>query len=616
MPLSIGPRSVISQQLHAVKYRQRSETFDDYCVRYARTTADDETHFRKLLYNLRTQATLPAGRQQRAVGWPHQTTAFNCFVGGTIPDDTRGIGDALTEAMLTLRSGGGCGWDFSSLRPNGEPIRRLGDDAYASGPVSFMGIWHAMCSTIRSAGERRGAMMGVIDVRHPDILTFIRAKQDQKSLTNFNISVGITRDFMEAVKADSLYELRFPVDGPDSRVFRSVRALDVWSIIMENNWDWAEPGVLFLDTINDMNPLRYCEYIRATNPCSEQPLPPNGACLLLSQNMVKYLVPSYKDKESKGPGYVLDLERFSHDIEVAVRACDNVFESTIFPLEAQRKEAFAKRRMGIGVTGVANALEVCGLSYGSEGYITWQDRILEILRDTAYRTSIDMAKTKGSFPLFDADKWLASGFARTLPEDIRHDIRKHGLRNGLLLSIAPTGTISITADNVSSGIEPPCSLESERIIQLADGARSIPLNDYALDEYGVRCKTALDCTARQHIDVLCAAQRYVDSSISKTTNVRGAKSSPPSPGEMGFTEFKDLYIMAYDGGAKGCATFNINGKRMGIIKDRASTDGDSSTNGASPSPSYKDVKHTDAPSISLTEGQSCYISSNGDKVCE
>lgn len=595
----IGPRNPISQQLHAVKYRQKGETFDDYCVRYARTTADDETHFRKLLSSLRSQATLPAGRQQRAVGWPFQTTAFNCFVGDTIPDDTAGIFNSLRDAALTLRSGGGCGWDFSTLRPSGEPVRKLGDDAYASGPVSFMHPWHAMCSTIRSAGERRGAMMGVLRVDHPDIMTFVRAKQNGTALTNFNISVGITNEFMEAVYTDSLFPLQW-----GGRVFRTVRALDLWSVIMENNWDWAEPGVLFLDTINGMNPLRYCEWIAATNPCAEQPLPPNGACLLLSQNLVKYLVPSYSrfsyssrsyDDSSlvRSPvrGYEIDLDLLAHDVDCSVRACDNVFENTVYPLEAYKREALAKRRMGIGVTGVANALEVCGFPYASPAYLEAQARILQVVRDTAYRTSIEMAKKKGSFPLFCADKWLASGFAQTLPDDIRYDIKKIGLRNGLLLSIAPTGTISITADNVSSGIEPPPALESDRTIQFPDGPRQVSFNDYAYEEYGVRGRTGPQVSPQDHVRVLCEAQRYVDSSISKTINFRGAKQEPAEPGETSFADFKDVYVSAHKGGAKGCSTFNMNGKRMGIITER---------------PSQETVK---------AEEQTCYVTEEGQKVC-
>lgn len=555
----IGPRTLAAQELHAAKYRQRNESFDDYCVRYARTTADDDKHFRLLLDGLRSQALLPAGRQQRAVGWPFLTTAFNCFVGSSIHDSMEGIMNTLKDAALTLRSGGGCGWDFSPIRPTNEPVRRLGDGARASGPVPFMGMWNGMCETIRSAGERRGAMMGVLRVDHPDIMQFVRAKQNDKALTNFNISVAVTNKFMEAVYADGLYDLVF-----EGRVFNQVRATDVWSIIMENNWDWAEPGTLFIDRINQMNPLNYCEEIVATNPCGEQPLPPNGACLLFSLNVVKYLVPKYSDRSK----YEIDYDKFRRDVSIVVRACDNVFESTVFPLVAQKEEAFAKRRMGVGVTGVANALEVCGYRYGTSAYIAAQDQLLAHLRDQAYDTSIDIAQRKGSFPLFDAIKWLDSGFAKTLPAEIRYKIGKHGLRNGLLLSIAPTGTISMAADNVSSGIEPPPLLESTRTILYPEGSREVALNDYAFEEFGVRGRIASDVSPKEHVDALCAAQKFVDSSISKTINVRGTKDAMRRTGEITFEEFKDVYVEAYNGGAKGCSTFNMNGKRMGIIKEQ------------------------------------------------
>ena len=560
----IGPRNPFSQELHRKKYRQQGESFDDYCIRYARTTADDNTHFRHLLDGLRSQAILPGGRQQRAVGWPFQTTAFNCTVGDTIPDDTRGIGNALTDSMLTLRSGAGCGWDFSTLRPHGDPIRKLGEDSYASGPVSFMGMWNTMCSTIRSAGERRGAMMAVLRVDHPNVTHFITAKKDQKSLTNFNISVGVTDEFMTALEADSTFDLRF-----GGRIYQTVRAKDLWAMIMEANWDWAEPGVLFLDRINGMNPLAYCETILAVNPCAEQPLPPNGVCLLLSLNMVKFLTPTLR---SSGRRYEIDLDKFAFYTAQSVRACDNVFENTVFPLESQKEEALAKRRMGVGVTGMANALEVCGYRYASPEYLEQQGLILSVLRNTCYETSIDMSRKKGSFPLFQADGWLESGFAQTLPEYLREQIGRYGLRNGLLLSIAPTGTISLTADNISSGIEPPYCLEVDRTVQMADGPRQVALNDYAYEEYGIKGRTAMETSAEEHVRVLTEAQRFVDSSISKTVNVNGVKATPVGAiGTVTFDDFKGLYLQAYNGGAKGCSTFNANGKRAGILTERTGT---------------------------------------------
>jgi ribonucleoside-diphosphate reductase alpha chain len=574
----IGPQTAFSQHLHSIKYRTDGESFDDYCVRYARTLADDEYHFRHLLGGLREQRILPGGRQQLAIGRPFQTTAFSCYVGGIIPDSMEGIMDELKSSALTLRAGGGCGWNFSTLRPELDPVRGLGPGARASGPVGFMPLWHTMCATIMSAGMRRGAMMGVLDVTHPDILKFIRAKRTPGALTNFNVSVNCTDAFMEAVEHDGLYELKF-----DGQTYQRVRALDVWATIMESNWDWAEPGVLFMDRTNRMNPLAYVEKIYACNPCAEQPLPPYGACLLGSLNVVKYLVPSYArglhpfgdngDPRRNGHsryvrGYELNLDLFREDVRAMVRAFDNVIENTVYPLPQQRQEALDKRRMGCGVTGMANALEVCGFPYGTAAYLEAQDRVLELLRDTAYETSVELAREKGSFPLFDAEKWLASGFAQTLPEDIRGKIREHGLRNGLLLSLAPTGTLSLTADNVSSCIEPPPFLETERLVNLESGQTSVILRDYALENYGVRGRTAGECSPAEHVAVLCAAQKYVDSSISKTINCAGARGGEPQPGEITFAEFKEVYWQAWQGGAKGCTTYNMNGKRAGILQEK------------------------------------------------
>jgi ribonucleoside-diphosphate reductase alpha chain len=320
-----------------------------------------------------------------------------------------------------------------------------------------------------------------------------------------------------------------------------------------------------------------------TGNCGEQPLPPHGACLLGSLNVVKYLVPSYArglhpfgdngDPRRNGHsryvrGYELNLDLFREDARAMVRAFDNVIENTVYPLPRQQQEARDKRRMGCGVTGMANALEVCGFPYGTSEYLEAQDRVLTLLRDTAYETSVELAREKGSFPLFDAEKWLASGFAQTLPEDIRGKIRKHGLRNGLLLSLAPTGTLSLTADNVSSCIEPPPFLETERLVNLEGGQTSVTLRDYALENYGVRGRTAGECSPAEHVAVLCAAQKYVDSSISKTINCAGARGGEPQPGEITFAEFKEVYWQAWQGGAKGCTTYNMNGKRAGIMQEK------------------------------------------------
>ena len=560
-----GPQSKYSDTLHGTKYRVDDEAFDDYCVRYARTTCDDEHHFRQLLDGLRYQRILPAGRQQLAVGRPYDITAMNCYVGGIIDDTSEAIMEELKRSMLTLRSGGGCGWDFSTLRPHGDPIRGLGLKAYATGPVSFMGCWNAMCETVLSAGHRRGAMMGVLRIDHPDVMRFVNAKQDQLTLKNFNISVAVTDEFMKALAKGGSYSLVF-----NGKEYDQVSATDVWARIMERNWDWGEPGVLFIDRINYMNPLSYCENIAATNPCGEQPLPPNGACLLGSQNIVKYIKELPMNSEER---YVLDLDLLRLDVAVACRAYDNVIDKTRYPLEQQREEAQNKRRMGIGVTGMANALEILGLKYGSKDYIAKQEEILTIIRDTAYETSINAAKQYGSFPHLDTKQWLASGFAKTLPERIRGRISKFGLRNGLLLSLAPTGTISMCADNISSGIEPPYALSAKRLVHMPEGQIEVELKDYAYAFYGVKGRTAHEVSARNHVRVLCSAQKFIDSAVSKTCNVNGVNGGEKKKrGQIDFDDFKKLYTQAYKGGAKGCTTFNRNGKRFGIYVEEKERD--------------------------------------------
>lgn len=562
-----GPRTELSRILHKMKYRGPEETFDDYCVRYARSTTTNEKDFRKLLKFLRTQTILPAGRQQLSVGRPFQTTCFNCFTGPTIGDHTKDIFDTVTLGALTMRTGGGVGWDFSTIRPKGEPIRGLGIGAVASGPVSFMNVWNAMCQTIISAGERRGAMMGVLRVDHPDILTFINAKKDDVSLKYFNISVAVTDKFMEAVYCDGLYDLQF-----NGVKFGSVRALDVWAVIMENNWDYAEPGILFIDRINRLNPLYYCEKIATCNPCAEQPLPPSGACLLASQNLVKFIQTESTKKphlisDSGKPvkSYSFDFDMLDESVDATVRACDAVIDISYFPLPEQKEEALAKRRMGIGVTGMANVGEILGFSYGDENYLELQSKILQRILFQAYRSSIELAKEKGSFPLFDADKYLEGEFiSKTLPDDIKDGIRKCGLRNGLLTSIAPTGTISLVADNVSSGIEPVFFHEGKRDIITPEGKKEFEVVDFAHNFYNVKGRTANEVTAQEHIKVLCEAQQFVDSSISKTCNVYGQIGGK---GEgVNYNDFKELYMTAYKGGAKSCTTYNINGKRSSIFR--------------------------------------------------
>ena len=434
-----GPTLNISEEIHSMKYRGKYESFKEAMARVAEALKDDDAHFlnfKTILYN---QRFLPAGRVQSAMGAPRRVTPYNCFVSTTIQDSMQGIMEAATRAAETMRLGGGIGYDFSTLRPRGAMIRSL--ESKSSGPISFMNVFDAVCGTISSAGHRRGAQMGVLRVDHPDIEEFIRAKNNSTDLTNFNVSVGITDKFMEAVKTDSDFDLVF-----EGTIYNTISARALWDDILRSTWDWAEPGILFIDRINNKNNLRYCETIAATNPCGEQPLPPNGACLLGSFNLTKYIV-KINDK------YVFNINQLRNDIPYVVRAMDNVIDRAVYPLTQQEQEAKSKRRMGLGVTGVANAIEALGFEYGSSAFITQLETIMEVIRDTAYKSSISLALEKGPFPLFD-QRYLDSDFAKTLPDDIRQDISSYGIRNSHLLSVAPTGTISLSADNVSSGIEP------------------------------------------------------------------------------------------------------------------------------------------------------------------
>lgn len=541
-----GPQTPFADNLHADKYRTPGESFREYANRVAAALTDQEDFhtFRDILIG---QRFLPGGRIQSAVGSSRDTTPYNCYVSGTIEDSlTDGQGSIMSraqQAARTMQMGGGIGYDFSTLRPRGSEIRKLG--SRSSGPISFMGIYNAICQTIASAGHRRGAQMGVMRVDHPDIEEFVHAKQNTGALTGFNVSVGVTDEFMLAVESDSEFALRF-----GGQVYRTVRARALWDKIMRSTWDWAEPGVLFIDRINEMNNLRYCEDIVATNPCGEQPLPPFGACLLGSFNMTKYVV-------KNGDIFDFDYAALEADIMPVVAAMDRVIDVARYPLYEQEKEAKSKRRMGLGVTGMANAIEALGHAYGTPEYLEEQRKLLTILRDGTYRASAMLAEKRGAFPEFSTEDYLAGEFVQTLPEDIRELIRTHGIRNSHLTSIAPTGTISLAADNVSSGIEPVFALSVERTVQEFDGAVNLTIEDYGYKFFGVTGKTADKVTAQEHVDVLCCAQEFVDSAVSKTCNV-----SPDMPWE----DFKELYVRAWKGGAKGCTTFNPGGKRMGILK--------------------------------------------------
>jgi ribonucleoside-diphosphate reductase alpha chain len=539
----MGPTLRVSDQIHAEKYRSEGETFRGAMNRIADGMKDSQTHFYALRDILLDMRFLPAGRIQSAVGSARHVTPINCFVGRTIEDSMDGIMKAATECAKTLRMGGGWGGDFSTIRPSGDMIRSL--QSTASGPVSFMNVFNSVCGTVCSAGHRRGAMMGILRVDHPDILKFIRAKSDRTSLTNFNISVAITNEFMRAVERDERFDLKF-----EGRVYSTVRAADLWAEIMRSNWDWAEPGVIFIDNVNSQNNLHYCEIIASTNPCAEQPLPPFGACLLGSFNLVRYIFKS-------GHSYDFEYEQFRADIPHVVRAMDNIIDDAIYPLPQQAAEEVSKRRMGLGVTGAANAIEALGYAYGSPEFVNVLSGILTTLRDEAYRASCDLAEERGAFSLFVPENYCDSPFIRSLPSDLQARILATGIRNSHLTSIAPTGTISMTADNISSGIEPVFAHEYERTLITPDGPQVYQMQDYGLARFGVRGVTAAECSVDDHLGVLCAAQKYVDSAVSKTCNV-GV--------DVTWEEFQELYFKAWRDGAKSCSTFRPSGERAGILK--------------------------------------------------
>ena len=538
-----GPSMPISEEIDQMKYRLEGETFDGKIKRIAKALSDGIEHQYQLEDILGNMRFLPAGRVQNAMGSPRITTAYNCFVSGRIEDSMNSIMERATQAAETMRRGGGIGYDFSNIRPRGDLIKSL--DSKSSGPVSFMGIFDSICQTIASSGHRRGAQMGVLRVDHPDILDFIQAKRNSDKLTGFNISVGITDAFMEALDRGDDYTLYF--DGHERG---TLSAQMVWDEVMESTWDWAEPGVLFVDRINEMNNLWYCETIEATNPCGEQPLPPYGACLLGSFNLTQYV------EEEEHSQNTFNYSKFIDDIRHIVRAMDNVIDRTIYPLKEQEDEAQNKRRMGLGITGLANAGEMLGYDYSSKQFLEWMEVVFKTLRDETYRTSATLAHEKGAFPLYD-ERYLDSEFVKTLSPDVIKLIENHGIRNSHLTSIAPTGTISLCANNVSGGIEPVFSHYYDRTIQTFDGPKVERVEDYAYSK-GVEGKTANQVSVKDHLEVLLLAQKYIDSACSKTCNVGD---------DVSYDQFKQVYVDAWKGGAKGCTTFRLSGKRFGILNE-------------------------------------------------
>ena len=548
----------ISQQIWDMKYRLKGadgtpvdKTIPDTWRRIARALAapekDAELWQGRFFEALEDFRFLPAGRIVSGAGSERSVTLFNCFVMGEVPDDMSGIFDGLKEAALTMQQGGGIGYDFSTLRPKGAPVKGVGADA--SGPLSFMDVWDAMCRTIMSAGSRRGAMMAVMRCDHPDIEAFVEAKGEPGRLRMFNLSVLVSDAFMTAVKEDGAWELSF-----DGVAYKTVRARDLWDKIMRATYAYAEPGVVFIDAINRLNNLAYCETIIATNPCGEQPLPPYGACLLGSVNLARLVEEPFTEAAN------LDTGALSRLVTTAVRMLDNVIDVSGFPLPQQAHEAKAKRRIGLGVTGLADALILCRARYGGSQAVALTEGWMRAIQRAAYLASAELAAEKGSFPLYDADKFLAGENVSRLDADVRDAIARNGMRNGLLTSVAPTGTISIFADNVSSGLEPVFSFQYARHVLMPDGGRSeeqvsdyayrlyrrvkgenAPLPDYFVDAQGL--------SPTDHLIMQAAVQKTIDSSISKTINC---------PESMAFDDFKDIYAQAYELGCKGCTTYRPN----------------------------------------------------------
>ena len=547
----------ISQQIWDMKYRLKDQngtfleqTVQDTWRRIAKALSEVETEPKKwetIFYNALTDFKfLPAGRITAGSGTKRNVTLFNCFVMGVIPDSMSGIFDMLKEAALTMQQGGGIGYDFSTIRPKGSLVKGIAADA--SGPVSFMDVWDSMCRTIMSAGSRRGAMMATMRCDHPDIEEFIAAKSDSQKLRMFNLSVLVTDAFMEAVKKGEDWKLIY-----NNKVYSVIKAADLWDQIMRATYNFAEPGVIFIDRINETNNLSYCETITATNPCGEQPLPPYGACLLGSINLAK-LVEHPFDKNA-----YLDVSQLEDLVSTAVRMMDNVIEVSQFPLEAQKLEAKNKRRIGLGVTGLADALLMVGLRYGSDEAVKNTEKWMKTIARSAYNASINLAEEKGAFPLFDPEKFIVSGNMIQMDEDVKKAVNKFGIRNALLTSIAPTGTISLYAGNVSSGIEPVFAYSYTRKVLQNDGSYvEEEVVDYAVqlwrDKFGNApfpdfFVSAQNLTPADHVKMQAAAQKWVDSSISKTINC---------PEDISFDDFKEVYIQAYDTGCKGCTTYRPN----------------------------------------------------------
>lgn len=500
---------------------------------------------------------LPGGRILASAGTPRDATLFNCFVMGPIDDSMGGIFERLRESALTMQRGGGIGCDFSTLRPAGS--RAVASGSIASGPVSFMHLWDAMCTTLLSHGNRRGAMMGTLRCDHPDILEFVSAKRTEGALRNFNLSVQVTDEFLDARNAGADWNLRFPVDGLPT-VSDTLPAADLWREIVGAAYDTAEPGVLFVDRINRQNNLHYREHITTTNPCGEVPLPPFGACNLGSINLAAHVRDPFSSRAQ------LDLDAIGGLTRDAIRFLDAVIDLSPFPLEAQAKEARATRRIGLGVTGLADALIMLGERYDSDAGRDQARDVVRRIRDEAYAASIDLAREKGSFPCFDRDAYLEGNYVASLPADLRDGIARHGIRNSHLLAIAPTGSISLLANNLSSGIEPVFAPRMQRHVRRPDGGTTtFETVDHACAVWSRNsknsgeppaCVSAREISPENHLLMAAALQPLIDQSISKTVNVSE---------DVSRDDFGTIYSRAHELGLKGCTVFRSNSVRGSVI---------------------------------------------------
>lgn len=585
--MAAGFELEISRLVWENKYRAEGEAqIQDTFRRVARGVAGAEAEaavwserFYQLLEDFKF---LPGGRILAGAGTQKQVTLFNCFAMGVIEDSLDGIFQALKEGALTMQQGGGVGYDFSTLRPRGSRAKTVG--GIASGPVSFMHIWDVTCATLLSTGARRGAMMATLRCDHPDVEEFIDAKRDPQALRNFNLSVEVTDAFLDAVRKDIDWPLVFPevslaegagegtilrnwlgYDHPvPCRVLKVIPARELWQKIMRATYEVAEPGVIFIDRVNQLNNLYYCERIYTTNPCSELPLPPYGACDLGSFNLTAFVREPFTEKASFDFAALVEL------VPVAVRFLDDVIEVSRFPLPAQRQEAKAKRRIGLGITGLADTLIMLGLHYASEEARAFAAQVMQTICHAAYRASVALAKEKGAFPKFEREKYLAGRFLARLPEDIRAAISTDGIRNGTLLAIAPTGSISLLAGNVSSGLEPVFAWRYQRRLQLADGSCTLLEVEDAAFRLWQRLKpgqplpsyfvTATELTPEAHLAMQAALQTHIDSAISKTINV---------PEDYPFAQFENVYWRAYELGLKGCTTYRPSPIRGAVLLPKA-----------------------------------------------